>query len=104
MSASVAKVRVPARRGGACDTPALLAELTEPAPQPRVTHVEEAELREVGDDLRQQDLAELALPRRVEHHLAALLDRQPRPLPDLLAQEAVTHADRRLVAELLPLA
>src|SRR3954469_7628019 len=80
------------------------SELTETLPQPSVAGIEQSQLLEVGHDLGEQHLAELALHRRVEHDLAGRLHRDSGPLPDLLGQEPVAHPHGGLVAELLALA
>src|SRR4051812_40385099 len=77
--------------------------LGEPVAEPAVVGVEQAELLAVRDDLGEQQLLEqVVLRRHVDaHRLDGDLRVDAHPVPDLLLQEAVAHADGGLEGELL---
>ena len=78
------------------------AQLGELRAEPAAVGVEQAELLAVGHDLREQQLLEHLLLRRV-HHERHGLHRHAHAVPDLLLQEPVAHPHGRLERELLAL-
>src|SRR5207249_2917777 len=86
------------------DDAELLEALAEPAGLAlRGTRIEQAELLAVGHDLGEEHLLEQLALRADHHEVDGLLDVDAEAIPDLLHQEPVAHADRRLEGELLAL-
>src|SRR4051812_25083851 len=82
------------------------ADLLELGTQPTVAGIEQAELLDVGHDLREEHGLEHLLPRvRVlGHPLDDDLRVLPQPLPDLRREEAVAQGERGFEGELLTFA
>src|SRR5580658_3059043 len=71
-------------------------ELGELLPQPPVAGVEQAELLAVRHDLREEHRLEGGPVRRLHDERQHVMRRELEAVPDLLLQEAVAHAHRRL--------